>query len=308
MSTHELRAPRPDEAEAIAQALNSDEGRLYRGTTLEEVAGWFDAPDLDLDHDARLAVLPDRRIAGYADVYDDGGAHRSFWMTFRLAAGSGEHGSALVTAMEERCAATALPGAVLRVGLAEADDAARAVVEAHGYRVVRHTYRMSIDLDDAPPPAVWPDDIRVRSCEPGRDDERVYEAHMEAFADMWEFVPGPYESWRHWMLQPPHDPELWFLAVEGDEIAGFCLAKPADAGDATVAWIPALGVRRPWRGRGVGLALLLHAFAEFQRRGKRSAVLGVDAASPTGAVRLYERAGMHVARRYLTYEKSLGRT
>jgi hypothetical protein len=33
--------------------------------------------------------------------------------------------------------------------------------------------------------------------------------------------------------------------------------------------------------------------------------LGVDAASLTGATRLYEKAGMHVTRRYDTYEKVL---
>jgi ribosomal protein S18 acetylase RimI-like enzyme len=107
------------------------------------------------------------------------------------------------------------------------------------------------------------------------------------------------------MLQPPFDPELWFLAMEGDEIAGFCLAKPADAGDEAVGSIPTLGVRRAWRGRGIGLALLRHAFTDLRRRGKRSAVLGVDADSPTGALRLYERAGMRVVGRYLTYEKTL---
>jgi ribosomal protein S18 acetylase RimI-like enzyme len=52
------------------------------------------------------------------------------------------------------------------------------------------------------------------------------------------------------------------------------------------------GVRRPWRRRGLGLALLRRAFGEFQRRGERLVQLGVDAASPTGATRLYERVGM----------------
>jgi ribosomal protein S18 acetylase RimI-like enzyme len=39
--------------------------------------------------------------------------------------------------------------------------------------------------------------------------------------------------------------------------------------------------------------------------GFREVRLEVDAASPTGAVRLYERAGMHVIRTHLTYEKPL---
>jgi ribosomal protein S18 acetylase RimI-like enzyme len=66
-----------------------------------------------------------------------------------------------------------------------------------------------------------------------------------------------------------------------------------------------LGVRRPWRRRGLGRALLLHAFGEFRRRGFSRSALGVDAESLTGANRLYERAGMHVAARFDIYEKVL---
>jgi ribosomal protein S18 acetylase RimI-like enzyme len=66
-----------------------------------------------------------------------------------------------------------------------------------------------------------------------------------------------------------------------------------------------LGVRRPWRKRGLGLALLHHSFNEFYRRGKRKVGLGVDAQNLTGALRLYEKAGMHVDQAYDTYEKEL---
>jgi ribosomal protein S18 acetylase RimI-like enzyme len=63
-----------------------------------------------------------------------------------------------------------------------------------------------------------------------------------------------------------------------------------------------LGVRNPWRRRGLGLALLRHAFAELGRLGADRVGLGVDAENVTGALRLYERAGMHVTRRYDTWE------
>jgi mycothiol synthase len=50
----------------------------------------------------------------------------------------------------------------------------------------------------------------------------------------------------------------------------------------------------------------LHAaFGEFYRRGLRTVGLGVDAASLTGATRLYEMAGMHVAHEYILFEKIL---
>jgi ribosomal protein S18 acetylase RimI-like enzyme len=64
-------------------------------------------------------------------------------------------------------------------------------------------------------------------------------------------------------------------------------------------------VRRSGRGRGIGLALLLTAFGEFRRRGIPRASLSVDAESETGATRLYERAGMHVAYAWEFWEKEL---
>ena len=68
-------------------------------------------------------------------------------------------------------------------------------------------------------------------------------------------------------------------------------------------WVQGLAVRRPWRRRGLGLALLLHSFRELRARGREHVGLGVDGENTTGAVRLYERAGMHVARRSDTYNK-----
>jgi mycothiol synthase len=50
-----------------------------------------------------------------------------------------------------------------------------------------------------------------------------------------------------------------------------------------------------FRKRGLGSALLLHAFAGLYARGERRMGLGVDATNETGATRLYESAGMRVA-------------
>ena len=134
-------------------------------------------------------------------------------------------------------------------------------------------------------------------------ERAVYEADEETFRDHWGFMPGTFEDWSHWTFEREgFDPSLWFLAMDGAEIAGFALcADEKEQG----GWVHVLGVRRAWRRRGIGLALLYHAFAEFYRRGIRAVYLGVDAQSLTGATRLYERAGMHVVRQYRSYEKEL---
>ena len=124
-------------------------------------------------------------------------------------------------------------------------------------------------------------------------------------ADQHESTPLTYEEWRHWSFGGAFDADLWFLAEDGSELAGILIARPERGGDDTLGWISVLGVRRPWRRRGLGRALLLHAFGELRRRGKLRAGLGVDGASPTGAVRLYENAGMRVVRRNDHWEKDL---
>jgi GNAT superfamily N-acetyltransferase len=70
-------------------------------------------------------------------------------------------------------------------------------------------------------------------------------------------------------------------------------------------YVGLLGVRRPWRGRGLAKALLHRTFAEFWRRGLTHVTLGVDAESPTGATQLYERVGMRVESENVVFEKAV---
>jgi mycothiol synthase len=177
-------------------------------------------------------------------------------------------------------------------------------LEQRGFRLVRHSHRMLIDLADGSPEPVWPAGIVLRTFE--RGDERVfYEVQQETFRDSWEPIDEPYDEWAHWLLSPPtFVPDLWFLAQENGEPAGIAICHPHRS-RSQLGWIRILGVRRPWRRRGLGRALLLHAFAEFRKRGFTSAGLGVDAESLTGANRLYEEVGMRVASRFDIYEKAV---
>ena len=72
-----------------------------------------------------------------------------------------------------------------------------------------------------------------------------------------------------------------------------------------MGWVSTLGVRRPWRKKGLGLALLLHSFGEFYRRGKKKVGLGVDSGSLTGALNLYKKAGMSVYSQFDKYAKEI---
>ncbi len=180
------------------------------------------------------------------------------------------------------------------------------LLESEGYAVVRYFYEMQIDLGATPEPPVFPDGITLRPFDPERDARAVYDAEMAIFADHWGFVGQPYENWAHNFLnEDRYDFSLWQIAVDGDAVAGIAINRQRDPEHPDLAWVDVLGVDRPWRKRGIGLALLRQSFAVFRERGFTGAGLGVDADSPTNAVALYERAGMHVRHRLVTYRKVL---
>jgi ribosomal protein S18 acetylase RimI-like enzyme len=177
-----------------------------------------------------------------------------------------------------------------------------------GFAYVRTFWMMRIEFDGAPPAPRVPDGIVVRTLEPGRDEARVHAALAEGFADHWgEFFPS-FEEFRHLEIEgegSDFDPSLWFLATEGEEVVAAAVCRSSTPRAEGTAVVGELAVRAPWRRRGIALALLHTAFAEFHRRGIPRAELGVDAQNPTGATRLYERAGMHVAFSWEFWEKTL---
>jgi ribosomal protein S18 acetylase RimI-like enzyme len=183
-----------------------------------------------------------------------------------------------------------------------------AFVAARGYRSIRASYTMEIELDDDPPaPAAPVDGIEIRCYRHPEDEQATYAAQEESFADHWGHTPQPIETWREFSVkQNGFDPSLWFLAWAGGEVAGLSLNFPERSGDPGYGWVGTLGVRRPWRRRGVGEALLLRSFLALHERGRRAVRLSVDAESLTGATRLYERAGMRVIRQANTWELELG--
>ncbi len=190
----------------------------------------------------------------------------------------------------------------IRNSMAMNDTVACRMHEAEGYKPVRFSWRMEIRLETPPPLPTWPEGIELRPFDQKGHDYLVYCAHQEAFRDHWGFTPRPYEYWQHHLTGDENfDPSLWFIAWEGDQTAGYALCRYRLGN----SWVGTLGVRRPWRMRGLGLALLYHSFGAFYERGTPLVMLGVDSENPNGATRLYQKAGMQVAAQYVLYEKEL---
>lgn len=306
-----VRPPRDGETAALARLINAVSQAEY-GTddvTEAEIRRWFSQPNFDPARDVFVAEEAGRPIA-YADVGDDGDTTEQFWLDLRLPGeASDAAGEALIAAGERRVAERAVDspsGVEPRVIAYTSSVNVRlaGLLEEAGYQLYRHSYRMLIELDGELAEPAFPEEIEVREFWPG-EERAVFDAAEEAFEDTWDHVPGVFEEWRHWTIaREGFDPTLWWLALDGDEIAGVSLCRPHET-EPDMGWVSTLGVRRPWRRRGIARALLLVCFHEFRRRGFARVGLGVDADSLTGAHLLYESAGMRPERRYDLYEKRL---
>jgi mycothiol synthase len=313
--TFALRPVVPTDLKAVVELINAcaDAQEGNGRTSVEEVQEEWAL--LDLEQSARVAVLPDGRVAGYIEAWDIDPLPVSNWVWGRVHPdfeGRGI-GTALMEWVDERLQETAgrVPDdlqVVYHCGTLSAHEPSKQLMEDRGLALQRHFWRMVIDFDGAPPEPVWPEGLHVSTYAAEDDLLAVFRAQEEAFRDHWGFVEQPEEEafaeWQKWTVaREKHDSALWFLAMDGDEIAGVCLCRRDFSEDADMGWVGTLAVREGWRQRGLGLALLQHAFGVLYREGKLRVGLGVDAASLTGATRLYEKAGMYVARRYDDYEQ-----
>lgn len=301
--TVDLRPLRNEDVTAVVALYNALSQEHYGedSMTQSEFGVWLTSPNVDARRDIRVAFEGDR-LVGYADVYDQNQWHTRYWCEVK--ARDEAVADALVGWCEGRASGDARDGAFLRSYVREREAATVSAFERRGYERIRSSFRMLLDLDDEPAPPEWPEGIAVRTIGEA-EDRALYEADQECFADHWEHVEEPYDEWLHWTLgREGFDRSLVFVAADGDAIAGYALCRPSEA-EPDTGWVDRLGVRRSWRKRGIALALLRHGFREFRNRGFRRAGLGVDAENLTGAVRLYERAGMRVARRSDCYQRTL---
>jgi mycothiol synthase len=300
-----LQPARPDDLDAVVALLRACEIAEFGEpeTETSDIAdGWRLLSPAD---DTRVVTADNGGLAGYAQVHIRNGVRFESDVFVRPEARGRGIGTALTRWVEERArAGGAARAADVRIGsgVSVTNEGAMALLAHEGYELARYFLRMSIEMREPPAAPVWPDGVGVRAMSDGLDERAVYEAGEEAFADHWDHETTSFEEWRARRIErSTYDPSLWFGAEDGGEIAGVTLCTDFPG----LGWIDTVGVRRPWRRRGVAMALLQHAFAEFWSRGRTRVELGVDADSLTGATRLYERAGMRASRRYAIWQKGV---
>jgi mycothiol synthase len=311
---YQVRPATRADAQGLTDLINASDVSLGAPAeeTIEDTYERWDEAGFDMERGTRVAVTDDGLVVGYEESQDDSGKAR-IWLDGYIHpehAGRGL-GTTLLRWAEQRgreIAATYPDDASIEMiaHCYSQETAAVSLFQNENYQLTRHYWRMEIEMTDAPTVPVMPAGITLRAFATGQDDRAVHAAVTEAFLDHWGSLPQSFEEWSQSRINTDSfDPSLWLLAVDQatGEIAGTSLCRVR--GEDRAGWVSTLAVRRAWRKQGLGMALLQHSFAEFYQRGLHKVGLGVDADSLTGATRLYERAGMHIAHRFDRFAKTL---
>ncbi|MFZ0546752.1 MAG: GNAT family N-acetyltransferase [Candidatus Promineifilaceae bacterium] len=285
--------------------------------SVETLQTEWSSPLISLERNFRVVTTKNGRVIGYGELWDDEDPLTHTWCWCRVHPEfEGQGIGSYLMNWGEKLARQSMhrspPEArfTIEAGTPSAYQPSADLLVDQGMKLKRHFYTMHITLEEEPEPPQLPENITIRPMRDLDELSAVTAAVQDAFQDHWGYVEQSPENelafWQHIVeTDPTFDPNLWYLAVDGSEIAGMSLCWPKHGVNEQMGWVGTLGVRRPWRRQGVGLALLKHSFSDLYRRGKNKVGLGVDADSLTGATRLYKKAGMYVAHQFDVYEKEL---
>lgn len=178
------------------------------------------------------------------------------------------------------------------------DNSGRGFAEARGFAYRASLYWMERPAGDACPVPDFPIGFVSRPWDPERDAIPGFVELLNAtFADH----PTPV-SWTEPVIRaanaaPEFDPRDILLVAPADDperVVAFCRARLYPDDRPPYGEVKLIGVLPPWRGRGLGRALLRWGVRHLQDRGVPTISLAVSAANEH-ALRMYEAHGFRRA-------------
>jgi len=296
------------EVALLCREVCEAEGDVQNARSAEALQRDWSSPGFSLQHDSCILQEPGGRIVGYAALFD---VHNHCKLSADLFIHPHYlHPDAVQSLLDilDRRAGEHIPLAppghrvCLQIPLDAHDETGRKSLADAGYVPVRHFWRMGIDLARVPAAAALPAGFEFRPYDEEHHSGPILEARNAAFRDHWGSLPWSADDFsRHVIEKEGYEPGLWSVIWQGEKVAGFSINRSrSDTG-----WVQIRGVRPAARGLGLGRKLLGDSVYRFQQRGERSVGLVVDASNPTGATRLYRKAGMRGISEYVLCEKEL---
>jgi mycothiol synthase len=313
-----IRNYRDQDLEAIVDLINTADAvdQLDEATDVSEFRQLLYRPEFDPYTDALVVLDGDQRVVGHARL-DLKNAPRQG----RFIAHTVVHPDRRDEPMErllleqlwsraqERRRVLGSKPVQFRTYCAAHQEKRAVLFESLGLRPVRYDLHMACHpLDNLAEPT-FPSGMRVRPYARGQDDEAALAVINAAFSDVMDFATATLEDLRHWLKAPSFREHLSYVAFDGEVLAGLCLCTESEARAGLPGrrdgYVDTLCVRREYRRRGLGSALLLTSLQAFKQAGLQSATLGTATENPTEAIRLYQRAGFREAWRWVTYGKEM---
>jgi GNAT superfamily N-acetyltransferase len=313
----QIRPVRMDDAQAVADLFNHCSQEIIQKDEFEAgelTAGWK-SESLELDKDT-LMVWDQETLIAYADVW---GILPPFvrvntWVRVHPAYKNQGIGWVLNHWVEERAREyTQKAEENLQTFTVNymniKDQASIQLLIDLGAKPVRYSFVMEGDLTEEISVPILPENVTIRPIEPA-EYKKAYLLKEEAFEDHWGHIgtteeEGLREFESEHLQDPNYDRDLWFIAEVNGEWVGMIFGNKSTPFGPDYGWVSILGVRREWRHKRIGKALMLQLFQKIQEKGSKKVGLSVDSDSLTGATQLYESVGMHVTEQYVRMEKIL---
>jgi mycothiol synthase len=299
-----LQAPGQADADRVLDLIISSDVADYGepDTDMEDLL--FDWGRMDLDQDALLAVDREGNLVGYGAVVPWG---KDLRLDFTVSPHwrSDDLGEFILKRCELRATEIArkthsAETIYAKTYVTAVNQRDQRSAERLGYQHIKYQFQMQAELDARPGLPVWPENVSVRTVITGQDDRSLHQLVQAAF-EKPDRTPQPFDDWQATMMREDiFDPNLWFLAVAGDTVIGaaLCFTYPG------LGWVRQLAVAEERRGKGIGRALLKHAFGQFWDRGYRKVGL-VVASDNQNAYKFYVHSGMRLLRQYMEFQKEI---
>ena len=198
-----------------------------------------------------------------------------------------------------------------QVYLSQFETTRKIMLEKSGYQPIRYFHEMLRPSLDDIKDFTLPEGIEIRPVLP-EHYRLVWDALFESFHDHWGFSEPKESDYQGWLNdKSTFQPDLWQVAwdVSTNQVAGHILTfinqTENDKFNRKRGYTESIGVRRPWRKRGLAHSMITHSLRKQKELGMTESALNVDTENLSGATRIYEECGFQIVKTNPIYRKPL---
>jgi len=232
----------------------------YKGFTDNIIETDWKTPKFNPEDDIHLVFNREGELVGYIEVWTISSPPVHPWIWGRVH--PDYHGRGIGTYLMEwaerraQDAADRCPDDVrvaYRSSTVNTIEPPKHLLQSFNMKLIRHFFRMLIEMDKAPPEPIWSKGITVRSATKGdKDIETICRVDSDAFKDHFGHLDQPFEDELGWFSnwlkndESLNDPSLWFLAMDGEKAVGLALCASWDLENRDFGHVNSLGVLRQY--------------------------------------------------------------